>query len=178
MSDRPPLVIHTIGHSTHTADAFLALLKAHEVRQVADIRSLPRSKRHPQFNGDALDAFLGAAGITYRHFRALGGLRKPRPDSVNTAWRHPSFRGYADHMQTSEFQDAVRELEVFAVSGSTTVMCAEAVWWQCHRRLLSDALLVRGVIVRHIVSLAAPKPHELSEFGRKQDGWVIYPGLL
>jgi uncharacterized protein (DUF488 family) len=173
-----PLVIHTIGHSTHTADAFLALLQAHGIRQLADIRSLPRSKRHPHFSKDALDSFLAAAGIRYRHFPALGGLRKPRPDSINTAWRHPSFRGYADHMQTEGFRIAVGALQAFALGDPTAVMCAEALWWQCHRRLLADALLVRSVSVRHIVSLAVPKPHELSEFGREDESGVIYPGLL
>jgi uncharacterized protein (DUF488 family) len=172
------LVIHTIGHSTHTADAFLALLRAHGIRQVADVRSLPRSRRHPHFGKEALDAFLAAAGCGYRHFPALGGHRRPRPDSANTALRHPGFRGYADHMQTPEFQEGIRELEAFAAGGATTVMCAEAVWWQCHRRLLADALFVRAVTIRHILSTATPKTHELSEFGREYDGGVIYPGLL
>jgi uncharacterized protein (DUF488 family) len=174
----PPLVIHTIGHSTHSADEFVALLQTHGITQLADVRSVPRSRRHPHFSIDALDARLADAAITYRHFPALGGLRKPRPDSINTAWQHPAFRGYADHMQTPLFQAAVRELELFAMGGSTTVMCAEAVWWRCHRRLLSDALLVRSVMVRHIVSHADPKPHLLSDFGQERDGGVIYPGLL
>jgi uncharacterized protein (DUF488 family) len=180
MTDAPatPLVIYSIGHSTHTADAFLALLQAHSVRQLADIRSLPHSRRHPQFSRDALDAFLAANGIRYRHFPQLGGLRKPITDSVNSAWRHPCFRGYADHMQTAGFRTSIQELEVFALSGPTVVMCAEALWWQCHRRLLADALLVRSVIVRHILSAAAPKPHELSEFGRAHMGEVMYTGLL
>jgi uncharacterized protein (DUF488 family) len=180
MTDAPaaPLVIYSIGHSTHTADAFLGLLQAHGIRQLADIRALPHSKRHPHFSKDLLDAFLAAAGIRYRHFPALGGHRKARPDTANTALRHPSFRGYADHMQTEGFRTAVDALQAFALGDPTAMMCAEAVWWQCHRRLLADALFVRSVIVRHIVSLAAPKPHELSEFGREHEGGVIYPGLL
>ena len=171
-------VIYTIGHSVHTAEAFLRLLDAHGIRQLADVRTLPVSRRHPQFTKAALDACLAQHGITYRHFPALGGLRKPRPDSINTGWRHEGFRGYADYMQTREFRDAVCLLEDFARAAPTTVMCAEAVWWQCHRRLLADALSVRGVSVRHILSLAPPKPHELSEFAREQAGEVIYPGLL
>jgi uncharacterized protein (DUF488 family) len=172
------LVIYSIGHSTHTADAFLGLLRAHGIRQIADVRSLPRSKRHPHFERHALEAFLAAAGVAYRHLPPLGGHRKPRADSSNTALRHPGFRGYADHMQTPEFREGILELEAFAAAGPTAVMCAEAVWWQCHRRLLADALFVRAVTIRHILSTAAPKPHELSDFGRAYEGGVIYPGLL
>jgi uncharacterized protein (DUF488 family) len=148
------------------------------VSQLADIRTVPRSRRHPQFEKNALDAFLSAAGITYRHFPELGGLRKPRPDSTNTAWQHPGFRGYADYMNSPAFDSGVDALEAFASKGRTAVMCAEAVWWQCHRRLLADTLLVRGVEVRHILSAAVPKPHELSEFARPSGRKVIYPGLL
>ena len=172
------MLIYTVGHSTRPAADFLALLTGHEVRQLADIRTVPRSKRHPQFAKEALEAFLAKNGITYRHFPELGGLRKPRADSVNTAWRHPGFRGYADYMQTEAFRHAVEALEAFAEPAKTAVMCAEAVWWRCHRRLLADALYVRGVEVRHIVSTAPPKPHALSEFARESEGWVIYPGLL
>ena len=170
--------IFTIGHSTRTADEFAELLDRHGIRQVADVRSLPQSKRHPHFSRDALAAFLESRGVTYRHFRELGGLRRPRPDSLNTAWQHPGFRGYADHMQTDEFRRGLAALVRFASSATTTVLCAEAVWWQCHRRLLADALVVRGVPVRHILSAAEPKPHELSEFAREEAGGVIYPGLL
>jgi uncharacterized protein (DUF488 family) len=172
------LVIFTIGHSTRTADEFLTLLTAHGVRQIADVRTVPQSKRHPHFSRDALAASLAAQGVGYRHFSALGGLRRPRADSVNTAWRHPGFRGYADHMQTDEFRHALGQLEQFASHVSTSVLCAEAVWWQCHRRLLADALIFRGASVRHILSAAEPKPHELSDFARAQAGGVIYPGLL
>ena len=175
MTDPP--VIWTVGHSTKSADEFLALLEAHRIEQIADIRTVPKSGRHPQFNKDALDAFLVAHGRAYRHFPSLGGLRKPRRDSMNTAWRHPSFRGYADHMETPAFQDGVAALLEFATR-PTAVMCAEAVWWQCHRQLLSDALVARGVTVRHILGLDAAKPHRLSEFARVVDGRVHYPGLL
>ncbi|MCA1559407.1 MAG: DUF488 domain-containing protein [Acidobacteria bacterium] len=170
--------IHTIGHSTRSADEFLRLLNVHGMTQVADIRTVPRSRRHPQFNQDQLESWLTANAIAYRHFGALGGLRKPRSDSINTAWRHAGFRGYADHMQTDEFRDAVDALLEFGAAGPTCVMCAEAVWWECHRRLLSDSLLVRGVPVRHILTDAEPKPHERSEFAREVGGQLTYPGLL
>jgi len=169
--------IWTIGHSTRTADEFLRLLEAHGIEQIADVRAVPKSARHPQFNGVALDAFLASNHRVYRHFPALGGLRKPRRDSINTAWRHPSFRGYADHMQTPEFQAGVAALLEFA-ERPTAVMCAEAVWWQCHRRLLSDALVARNVTVRHILGPGEAKLHELNEFARVTDGSVSYPGLL
>lgn len=172
-------MIYTIGHSTLSAAAFLDLLAAHEISQLADIRTIPKSRRHPQFVRDALDSSLAKHAIVYRHFPALGGLRKPRTDSINTAWQNESFRGYADYMQTPAFEDGVADLLTFAQNGGrTTVMCAEAVWWQCHRRLLSDALIVRGVPVLHILSASDPKPHELSAFARPEGGKVIYPGLL
>ena len=171
-------VIFTIGHSTRTADEFAALLHTHGIGQIADVRTVPQSKRHPHFRRDALTAFLAARGFSYRHFPSLGGLRRPRPDSINTAWRHPGFRGYADHMQTDLFREGLTELAQFTSVVSTCVLCAEAAWWQCHRRLLADALVVRGIPVRHILSAAAPKPHELSEFARQEADGVIYPGLL
>ena len=170
-------MIYTIGHSTHSADAFLALLRTHGVTQLADVRTMPMSRRHPHFNRDSLEKFLAASGIQYRHFGGLGGLRKPKRDSTNTAWKHPSFRGYADYMETEAFERAFRELVAFASEGPTAVMCAEAVWWRCHRQLLADALLVQGVPVWHIVGADA-KPHEMSAFARILDGKVIYPALL
>jgi uncharacterized protein (DUF488 family) len=170
-------VIYTIGHSTHGADAFLALLRMHRVTQLADVRTMPMSRRHPHFNRDSLEKFLAASGIQYRHLGGLGGLRKPKRDSTNTAWKHPSFRGYADYMETDAFERAFRELVVWASAGPTAVMCAEAVWWRCHRQLLADALLVQGVPVWHIVG-AGSKPHEMSAFARIRDGKVVYPALL
>lgn len=170
-------MIYTIGHSTHSADAFLALLRMHGVTQLADVRTMPMSRRHPHFNKDSLEKFLAASGIGSRHLGGLGGLRKPKRDSTNTAWKHPSFRGYADYMETEAFERAFRELVGFANAGPTAVMCAEAVWWRCHRQLLADALLVQGVPVWHIVGAGA-KPHEMSAFARIRDGKVIYPALL
>jgi uncharacterized protein (DUF488 family) len=171
-------VIYTIGHSTRSAEEFLSLLESHSIQLVADVRSLPRSRRHPQFTREALDGFLTDHEIVYRHFPALGGLRTPRADSTNTAWQHAGFRGYADYMQLEAFDDALDDLLRFAQSGRTAVMCAELVWWDCHRRLLSDALLVRGVPVRHILDAEEAKPHELSGFARIEGRKVIYPGLL
>ena len=178
-------MIYTIGHSTHSAETFIGLLRAHQIARVADVRTIPRSRRHPHFSQDSLAAFLPRAGIAYRHFPALGGLRKPSRDSQNTAWRHPSFRGYADYMQTPAFRCGVEALLEFCGAPSdfplalrTAVMCAEAVWWRCHRRLLADALVVRGVSVRHITSPAEANPHQLSEFARPEGDGVTYPGLL
>ncbi len=171
-------MIYTIGHSTRSADEFLALLQAHGISQLADVRSFPMSRRHPQFNRDVLGPFLEAHGIIYRHMPALGGRRRPLPDSINSGWKHASFRGYADYMGTAPFEAALDELERFAAAGPTAVMCAEAVWWRCHRRLLADALLVRGTPVRHIVSAADAKPHELSDFARVSGSRVTYPALL
>jgi uncharacterized protein (DUF488 family) len=170
-------VVFTIGHSTHAAAHFLSMLKAHGVTQLADVRTMPMSRRYPHFNRDSLEAFLAESGVSYRHMPGLGGLRKPRPDSANSGWKHPSFRGYADYMQTDAFDAAFQELLAFAREGPTAVMCAEAVWWKCHRQLLADALVAHGVPVRHIVSGDA-KPHELSAFARLREGKVIYPALL
>lgn len=171
-------MIFTVGHSTHTAEVFLDLLAGHDVRQIADVRTVPRSRRHPHFGKEALEALLTAREISYRHFPALGGLRKPLRHSINTGWRHPSFRGYADHMQTDAFRRGLDDLLIWAEESRTAIMCAEAVWWQCHRQLLADALLVRGVPVRHILPGAEPKVHQLSQFARVDAGGVTYPGLL
>jgi len=170
--------VHTIGHSVHTADAFIALLTAHGVRHLADIRLIPGSRRHPHFSREALPALLEPAGISYQHFADLGGRRRPQPNSANTAWRVEAFRGYADYMASPAFLEAVERLLAVARTGPTAVMCAEAKWWQCHRRLLADALVARGIPVLHILSAAAPKPHELSEFAVIDGGRVTYPGLI
>lgn len=172
------MTIYTIGHSTRSAESFIELLQVHAIRQVADIRSIPASRRHPHFAREVMTEWLAAAGVAYRHFPSLGGRRRPRPDSINTAVRHAGFRGYADHMATEEFRAGVAALRIFAEGGATAVMCAEAVWWQCHRRFLADALLVGGVTVLHILSEAPPTSHALSDFGQAGKGTVIYPGLL
>jgi uncharacterized protein (DUF488 family) len=172
------LTIWTIGHSTRPLDLFLDLLRSHGVACVADVRTVPRSRRHPHFSREALQQSLPEAAIRYVHFADLGGLRKPRGDSGNLGWRHPSFRGYADYMQTPAFQEAVGRLEALAATIPTTVMCAEAVWWQCHRQLIADALVARGHVVRHIMSRESAPPHVLTSFARVIDGRVDYPGLL
>lgn len=171
-------MIFTIGHSTRSAGEFLALLQAHAIGGVADVRTIPRSRRHPHFSREALAPFLAGHGIAYEHFPALGGLRKARPDSTNGGWRHPAFRGYADHMQTVEFAAAVGALTTFATDRRVAVMCAEAKWWQCHRQLLSDALVARGIEVRHIMTLREADRHELTGFARVTGSTVTYPTLV
>jgi uncharacterized protein (DUF488 family) len=172
------MTLFTIGHSTRPFDEFLALLRAHGVVQVADVRTVPKSRRHPQFAREALERALPEAGVSYRHFADLGGLRKPQADSRNTAWRHDSFRGYADHMETAAFERGVEELMAWSASGPTTIMCAEAVWWRCHRQLIADALVARGVEVRHIMSAGSAPAHSLTSFARVDGGRVNYPGLI
>jgi uncharacterized protein (DUF488 family) len=169
------LEIFTIGHSTREAAEFVRLLRTHGIETVADVRSVPRSRRHPQFEGETLAAMLAAEGIGYEHLRALGGFRKARPDSPNTALRHPSFRGYADHMMTGEFEAGVDRLMELARAAPTAVMCAEGDPMRCHRRLLSDALIARGVSVRHITSLQTPREHRLTAEADVSDGRVSYP---
>jgi uncharacterized protein (DUF488 family) len=171
------VTIFTIGHSTRTLDELVALLTQNGVVQLADVRTVPKSRRHPQFVREALAESLPRAGIAYRHIPGLGGLRKPRADSINTAWRNEGFRGYADYMQTPAFGQALDDLLEWA-SRPTAIMCAEAVWWQCHRQLIADALLARAVEVRHIVSAAVPQAHRLTDFARVEGTRVTYPGLV
>ena len=171
------MTIFTIGHSVRPLDEFLRLLKAHDVRQLADVRTVPRSRRHPQFTRDALERSLPASGIAYRHQPALGGLRKPRGDSRNTGWRVEGFRGYADYMETPAFEQALDQLIVWARSSSTAAMCAESLWWKCHRQLIADALTARGVEVRHISSETSAPVHSLTAFARLNGERVTYPGL-
>jgi uncharacterized protein (DUF488 family) len=175
----PTSRVWTIGHSTRTADEFISLLRPQEIDRLADIRTIPQSRRHPHFGRDALSARLAAEGVQYRHFKDLGGLRKPRADSVNGAWKNQAFRGYADHMETAEFAASVDELLAFGAGGRVAVMCAEAVWWRCHRMLLSDALVARAIDVQHILGAASVQPHRLTPFAQIQDGGhVRYPGLV
>lgn len=170
-------VIYTIGHSTRTIEEFLELLREHEIRTLADVRRFPGSRRYPQFGSEALARALAQAGIAYRHVEALGGRRRPRPDSPNDAWRNPQFRGYADHMDTPEFGSALAALLQAAADSRLAIMCAEAVPWQCHRQLISDALVARGVRVVHILEPGKTSDHELSEHARvTRAGRVAYPG--
>jgi uncharacterized protein (DUF488 family) len=169
--------ILTVGHSNRTAEEFLELLQAHGVRALVDVRSLPGSRRNPQFAAAALAATLASAGIVYRHEPGLGGLRRPRPDSANTAWQNASFRGYADYMETDVFAERLEILIATARPG-TVLMCAEAVPWRCHRSLLADALLARAVPVRHILSATHAEPHRLTAFACVENGRVSYPGVV
>jgi uncharacterized protein (DUF488 family) len=170
--------LFTIGHSTRSSDEFLALLNAHGVTGIADVRTVPRSRRHPHFSRESLAASLPSRGIAYEHFPGLGGLRKPQPDSPNGGWRHASFRGYADHMQSTEFNRAIDKLLISARERTVAVMCAEAKWWQCHRQLIADAVSVRGIDVRHIMSIREATCHELTPFARVDGTSVTYPALV
>jgi uncharacterized protein (DUF488 family) len=165
----------TVGHSTRTLDDFIALLKAHGVGRVADVRTVPRSRRNPQFNRDTLPDALAAAGIGYTHLARLGGRRRARGDSPNIGWRNPSFRGYADYMQTPEFAEALSALIELAGQGCIAVMCAEAVPWRCHRALIADAVTVRGIAVEHIMSESQRNPHRLTAFARVVGTSITYP---
>ena len=169
------IVAFTIGHSTRTIEQFIELLKANGIGQLVDIRTIPKSRRNPQFNTDALAASLGASDIAYTHLKALGGLRHPRCDSINDAWRNASFRGYADYMQTPEFAQALDRAIELAAGKPTAFMCAEAVPWRCHRSPVADALLVRGIEVREIVGSSAPRPHKLTPFAHVQGMRITYP---
>lgn len=165
----------TIGHSTRTSEDFLALLAAHRITQLVDVRTTPYSRRNPQFNAETLARALSAAGLRYRHLPALGGRRKARPDSVNRGWRNAGFRGYADYMQTAPFNEGLARLMDLAGEAPTAIMCAEAVPWRCHRALIADALTAGGWTVRHIVSLREAEPHHLTAFARLNDGRLTYP---
>ena len=156
--------IYTVGHSTRSLDQLVAVLEAACVRRLIDVRTVPRSRRHPQFAREALAGSLPERGIEYRPEQALGGFRRGRPDSLNRGWRQPAFRGYADYMQSAEFRAALDRAAALALERVTCLMCAEAQWWRCHRRLISDALVVRGWSVRHLGLHANPIEHELTPF--------------
>jgi uncharacterized protein (DUF488 family) len=167
--------VFTVGHSTLPIEQFLSVLTAYGIEQLADVRTVPRSRRNPQFNADALRESLRTAGISYVPLRELGGLRKPRPDSPNLGWRNESFRGYADYMQTEEFGAGLARLVDLASERRTAIMCAEAVPWQCHRSLVADALAVRGIGVVEILSETSYRDHALTPFARVSGTAVTYP---
>ena len=169
------VAVFTIGHSTRTFGEFLRLLRAHGVRRVIDIRTMPRSRHNPQFNRDRLSRALHNVRLHYRHVPGLGGLRRPRPDSRNTGWRNLSFRGYADYMQTPEFAASLDRCIELARRERTVLMCAEAVPWRCHRSLVGDALSVRGLQVSEIVSGVRARPHTLTPWARVRRGRISYP---
>ena len=168
--------IHTIGHSTRALPELVDLLRAHGVTLLADVRTRPGSRRLPHFDREALERELPAAGIEYRHVPELGGLRKPRPDSPNLAWRNAGFRGYADQMQTDEWRRALDGLIELATRRRVAIMCAEAVPWRCHRSLVADALAVRGHTVRHITGPGTAAPHSLTSFAYVEGDRITYPG--
>ena len=167
--------IFTIGHSTRTAEDFIALLTDHQVKLLVDVRTVPRSRHNPQFNRDALPDTLAAAGIGYLHLGELGGLRKPRKDSRNTGWRNLSFRGYADYMETQAFEDGLACLTEEAKSRRLAIMCAEAVPWRCHRSLIADALLARDLEVFEITGIGRQQPHAMTSFAQVEGVRLSYP---
>ena len=167
--------IWTIGHSTRTIDEFISLLKQNNIELLVDVRTWPSSKRYPQFNKEALAESLNAHGIRYEHFPELGGKRKPKLDSRNSAWRNASFRGYADYMETEQFQKGIRRLvDVGAKIGPTAIMCAEAVWWRCHRSLIADYLKARGTAVLHILGANKVELHPYTTAARIVNGELSY----
>jgi uncharacterized protein (DUF488 family) len=173
-----PSVVLTIGHSTRPLEELVGILEAHGVRHLADVRTIPRSRHNPQFNRDRLVRGIPRAGIGYTHMPVLGGLRHARPDSPNQGWRNASFRGFADYMQTPEFEAGLGALIEAAARARTAIMCAEAVPWRCHRSLIADALCARGVLVEHILSATRAEPHVLTAFATVEGTRVTYPPLL
>ncbi len=171
----PHPTVLTVGHSDRPLEEFLRLLRAHGVTLVADVRKMPGSRRNPQFGRDTLPRALRRAGIGYVHLPGMGGLRRPRPDSPNTGWENASFRGYADHMLTPEFEASLRELLGHVGEGRVALMCAEAVPWRCHRSLIADALVARGVAVGHILGAGRTRPHALRPWARVRGTRVTYP---
>ena len=167
--------IFSIGHSTHDLPTFTGLLRRHGIGHVADIRTFPRSRRLPHFNAESLGPSLAAEGIGYTHLPALGGRRKPVTGSPNDGWQHPGFRGYADHMATEGFAEGVRKLADLAERERTACLCAESLWWRCHRRLLSDALAVAGWRVQHILPDGSLQLHTLTPFAVVEGGRITYP---
>jgi uncharacterized protein (DUF488 family) len=165
-----------IGHSTHRLDAFVRLLAAHGIEQLADIRTVPRSRKWPHFGIEQMSASLPAHGVAYAHLGALGGWRRPVGDSPNGAWRNASFQGYADYALTDGFADGLRELCALAAGRPTAMMCSEALWWRCHRRLVADRLVAAGWEVLHIGPDGRATGHQLARFSTvRPDGRVVYP---
>jgi uncharacterized protein (DUF488 family) len=172
--------IWTIGHSTRSLEEFVELLRAFDIIQLVDIRNYPGSKRYPHFNKEALELTMPQNGISYIHLKDLGGRRNPKPGSVNTGWRNSAFRGYADYMETDNFKNAIEQLENIATKKPTAYMCSEAVWWSCHRSLVSDYMKVRGWNVLHIMATNKATEHPFTKPARVVDGELTYtqPGLF
>ena len=174
MTPVDPATIWTIGHSTRSLEEFLALLAEYRIEAIADVRSFPGSRRHPHFAGDALAATLPAHDVTYQWMPKLGGRRKVQPDSPNTTWRNASFQGYADHTTTAEFAAGLAELLELAAGRRTALMCAEAIWWRCHRSLIADVLKLRGIEVIHILDATHTTVHPYTSAARIVDGRLSY----
>lgn len=174
MTDSGSHIIYTIGHSTRSAEEFLHLLQSFEIEVLADIRSLPGSRKFPQFDKENLEVFLETNQIHYQYFNDLGGRRKVLKNSKNTRWNNESFRGYADYMETEVFEKAMVKLEKTALNQLTAVMCAEAVWWRCHRSMIADYLKAKGWTVRHIMSAGNAPEHTYTSPARIIDGKVVY----
>jgi uncharacterized protein (DUF488 family) len=169
------ICIFTIGHSTRPIEEFLELLKHYAITELVDIRTIPKSRHNPQFNAQELTHVLRNHHIGYRHQKDLGGLRRTHSDSINTAWRNTSFRGFADYMQTEEFNEGIKQLIKLAHEKTVVIMCAEAVPWRCHRSLVGDALLVRGIGVEDIYSMTSVKPHTLTPWAVVHGTNITYP---
>ena len=170
-----PRVVLTIGHSTRAIDVFIGLLRAHGVQRLIDVRTIPRSRHNPQFNRDQLSPSLHRARMHYTYMPGLGGLRRAQPGSANAGWRNASFRGYADYMQSPAFEDSLARCIDLATQELVVLMCAEAVPWRCHRSLIADALLARGIEAREITSRIRTRPHSLTPFARVNGRHVTYP---
>lgn len=175
---RNQISLWTIGHSTLSIEDFIDRLKSFEIQVLADVRSYPGSRRYPHFNKEKLSASLTNAGIRYEHFPELGGRRRARPDSLNMTWRNESFRGYADYMETDEFREGIERLLDLAGKQRLAIMCSEAVWWRCHRSLISDYLKVKGIEVNHIMSIGKAEPHPFTSAAGIVDGELSYRGVL
>ena len=166
--------IWTIGHSTRSLENFVAMLQSFAITQLVDVRHFPGSRKFPHFNKEALMQTLPEVGIQYLHLEALGGRRKATTDSHNTAWRHPAFKGYADYMETPAFERGIKELGIVAMQAPTAYMCSEAVWWRCHRSMISDYLKVKGWNVQHIMELAKAKEHPFTAPAKVVNGKLVY----
>jgi uncharacterized protein (DUF488 family) len=168
--------VFTLGHSTRSLGDFVQLLEAYGIERIADIRTVPRSRHNPQFNADTFAPALEAASVEYEPLKALGGLRRPRKDSLNTGWRNDSFRGFADYMQTEAFREGLGRLIEMGRAKRVAIMCAEAVPWRCHRSLVADALLVQGISTVEILSESSWREHTLTPFARMEGTGLTYPG--
>ena len=175
MLKEPQLTIFTIGHSTRTIDEFIDLLKTYAVTLLVDVRTVPRSRHNPQFNKETLPNTLKTQNIKYIHMAEIGGLRRPKHDSINLAWKNSSFRGYADYMQTKEFTENLLKIIALSRENCLALMCAEALPWRCHRSLISDALVARHIKVEHIISVNSCLNHQLSEMAHVEGTKITYP---